>query len=472
MKLKTQNGKLRRVIIAALAVCFAVAFALAMALLGNTAYAAGGRYNTSVTMRNISAGVRETQYYTNVETTNDDQVVAYAIEIDLKQQQNTLIAGYKDYDTSGKWGMDTVRNHVAAAETARQVKVVAAVNGDFFNMATGEPTGALVMNGKTVHKSNGRIYFAILKNGDAVIRTGEITDDVQEAIGAASMLIQDGTVVPSPSDTTKQPRTAVGIKADGRTVVLMVADGRQAPYSSGYSLYDLACKMQEQGCVVAANLDGGGSTTYLAKYAGTDDLTLANSPSDGQERSVSSSLLVVSNAEPTGIFASAEITPNNEVYTPGSSVTFTALGVDTAGFSAEIPEEAYWRVSQEDAAYGEITELEDGSGEFISKADAIPSAGTDVTVELVYQDKVVGSSTIELRNPDSLSFSSSAVTLAFGERTDLGLAALWQQREVHLRDSGDLEWTISAGRKSDGSPSLDENNNICGRYGRQHLCCG
>ena len=458
MKLKTQNGKLRRVIIAALAVCFAVAFALAMALLGNTAYAAGGRYNTSVTMHNISAGVRETKYYTNVETTNDDQVVAYAIEIDLKQQQNTLIAGYKDYDTSGKWGMDTVRNHVAAAETARQVKVVAAVNGDFFNMATGEPTGALVMNGKTVHKSNGRIYFAILKNGDAVIRTGEITDDVQEAIGAASMLIQDGTVVPSPSDTTKQPRTAVGIKADG-TVVLMVADGRQAPYSSGYSLYDLACKMQEQGCVVAANLDGGGSTTYLAKYAGTDDLTLANSPSDGQERSVSSSLLVVSNAEPTGIFASAEITPNNEVYTPGSSVTFTALGVDTAGFSAEIPEEAYWRVSQEDAAYGEITELEDGSGEFISKADAIPSAGTDVTVELVYQDKVVGSSTIELRNPDSLSFSSSAVTLAFGERTDLGLTALWQQREVHLRDSGDLEWTISAGRKSDGSPSLDEEGN-------------
>lgn len=456
MKLKTQNGKLRRVIIAALAVCFAVAFALAMSLFGNTAYAAGGRYNTSVTMHNISAGVRETKYYTNVETTNDDQVVAYAIEIDLKQ--NTLIAGYKDYDTSGKWGMDTVRNHVAAAETARPVKVVAAVNGDFFNMATGEPTGALVMNGKTVHKSNGRIYFAILKNGDAVIRTGEITDDVQEAIGAASMLIQGGAVVPSPSDTTKQPRTAVGIKADG-TVVLMVADGRQAPYSSGYSLYDLACKMQEQGCVVAANLDGGGSTTYLAKYAGTDDLTLANSPSDGQERSVSSSLLVVSNAEPTGIFASAEITPNNEVYTPGSSVTFTALGVDTAGFSAEIPEEAYWRVSQEDAAYGEITELEDGSGEFISKAEAIPSAGTDVTVELVYQDKVVGSSTIELRNPDSLSFSSSAVTLAFGERTDLGLTALWQQREVHLRDSGDLEWTISAGRKSDGSPSLDEEGN-------------
>ena len=457
--MNTKVSLLRRIAVSVLGIVFAAALALAlvMVMFSNTVYAANGRYDTSVTMRNISAGVRETQYYTNIESTNNDQVVAYAIEIDLSQ--NTLLAGYKDYDTSGKWGMDTVRNHVASAETARRVKVVAAVNGDFFNMATGEPTGALVMDGKTVHQSNGRIYFAILKDGTAVIRSGEITDDVEEAIGAANMLIQDGAVVPSPSDTVKQPRTAVGIKADG-TVVLMVADGRQAPYSSGYSLYDLACKMQEQGCVVAANLDGGGSTTYLAKYAGTDDLTLANRPSDGQERSVSSSLMVVSKAEPTGIFASAEITPNNEVYTPGSSVTFKALGVDTAGFSADIPEEAYWRVAQDDAVYGEITALEDGSGEFISNAEAIPSKGTDVTVELVYEDKVVGSSTIELRNPDSLSFSSSAVTLAFGERTDLGLMSLWQQREVNLRDFGDLEWTISAGRKSDGSPSLDENNNI------------
>ena len=443
------HAKKRAALIALFATAL-IAVIFALALFDGAAYAASDRYDVTATERSISAGVTETKYYTNNET-NDDQVVAYTVEVDLSQ--NTLFAGYKNYDTGGNWGMDTVRNHVSVAEKARGVKVVAAVNGDFFNMATGEPTGALVMNGRQVHASGGRIYFAILKDTNkAVIRTGELQGDEAEAIGAASMLIQDGTIVASADDTVKQPRTAVGIKEDG-TVVLIVADGRQAPYSSGYSLYDLACKLKDAGCVVAANLDGGGSTTYLAKYAGSDDLTLANSPSDGQERSVSSSLMVVSNAEPTGIFDYAEISPNNLVYTPGSTVSFTATGADTAGFPADIPQDAYWRLNEADEAYGEISASEGGTATFTSKEDAIPAEGTDVTVELVYQGKVVGSSTIELRHPDTIYFSSSAVTLAFGERSDLGLTALWKQREVSLRSAGDLEWIISPGRGSDGQPN-------------------
>lgn len=443
------HAKKRAALIALFATAL-IAVIFALALFDGAAYAASDRYDVTATKRSISAGVTETKYYTNNET-NDDQVVAYTVEVDLSQ--NTLFAGYKNYDTGGNWGMDTVRNHVSVAEKARGVKVVAAVNGDFFNMATGEPTGALVMDGRQVHASGGRIYFAILKDTNkAVIRTGELQGDEAEAIGAASMLIQDGTIVASADDTVKQPRTAVGIKEDG-TVVLIVADGRQAPYSSGYSLYDLACKLKDAGCVVAANLDGGGSTTYLAKYAGSDELTLANSPSDGQERSVSSSLMVVSNAEPTGIFDYAEISPNNLVYTPGSTVSFTATGADTAGFPADIPQDAYWRLNEADEAYGEISASEGGTATFTSKEDAIPAEGTDVTVELVYQGKVVGSSTIELRHPDTIYFSSSAVTLAFGERSDLGLKALWKQREVSLRSAGDLEWSIGPGRGSDGEPN-------------------
>ena len=443
------HAKKRAALIALFAMAL-IAVIFALALFDGAAYAASDRYDVTATKRSISAGVTETKYYTNNET-NDDQVVAYTVEVDLSQ--NTLFAGYKNYDSSGNWGLDTVRNHVSVAEKARGVKVVAAVNGDFFNMATGEPTGALVMNGRQVHASGGRIYFAILKDTNkAVIRTGELQGDEAEAIGAASMLIQDGTIVASADDTVKQPRTAVGIKEDG-TVVLIVADGRQAPYSSGYSLYDLACKLKDAGCVVAANLDGGGSTTYLAKYAGSDELSLANSPSDGQERSVSSSLMVVSNAEPTGIFDYAEISPNNLVYTPGSTVSFTATGADTAGFPADIPQDAYWRLNEADEAYAEISASEGGTATFTSKEDAIPAEGTDVTVELVYQGKVVGSSTIELRHPDTIYFSSSAVTLAFGERSDLGLKALWKQREVSLRSAGDLEWSIGPGRGSDGEPN-------------------
>ena len=254
-------------------------------------------------------------------------------------------------------------------------------------------------------------------------------------------------------DTTKYPRTAVGIKADGN-VVIMVADGRQAPYSSGYSLYDLANKMLEVDCVSAINLDGGGSTTYLAKYAGTDELTLANSPSDGQERSVSSSLLVVSEAEATGVFGSAVITPDNEVYTPGSVVELSAIGADTAGYGIDIPEGAYWQISSESAVSGEITDMpSEAEGEMVARFAAEEGATGTAVVELVYDGEVVGSAQIKLQWPDTLTMLNTVFSLDFSEETDFGLTAYWQTRVVHLK-SGDLVWTVgSTGQvDEDGTP--------------------
>ena len=442
MKLKTQNGKLRRVIIAALAVCFAVAFALAMALFGNTAYAAGGRYDVTSTVSAISPGVEEIKYITNSEN-NDDQVVAYAVEVDLSQ--NTLIAGYKNYDTSGSWGMQTVREQAAAAEASRGVKVVAAVNADFYNMGTGQPSGVLVMNGKQVNNPAGRNYFAILEDGSAVIRTGNLRNDEIEAVGGDVWFVHEGKAVEGSGDyyTTKQPRTAVGIKADG-TVVIVVADGRRAPYSSGYTLNELSAKMIELGCVEALNLDGGGSTTYLAKYSGKDELELANMPADGQERSVSSSLMVVSNAVPTGNFASAEITPNNEVYTPGSTIEFTAIGADTAGFAAAVPEEAQWRLAAGYENMGTITDVPaETEGQKVASFVAAEGATGTAVVELIYNGEVFGSASVELQWPDTLTMENSQFSLDFSEETDFGIAAQWKTRDVHLKP-GDLVWEIGS----------------------------
>lgn len=428
-QMNTKVSALRRIVISALSAVFVIALVLALTLsgAGSAARADSGRYDVTSTVRNISPGVNETEYYTNT-TANDDQVVSYAITVDLSQ--STIIAGYKDYDTSGSWGMQTVREQAAAAESARGVNVVAAVNGDFYNMGTGQPTGVLVMNGQVVNNAAGRNYFAILKDGTAVIRTGSLQGDEAEAIGGALMLISDGEIAVVGNDsyyTTKQPRTAVGITADGQ-VVIVVADGRQAPTSSGYTYIELAEKMLELGCVDAINLDGGGSTTYLAQYSGTDELVLANTPSDGQERSVSSSLLVVSNSEPTGVFGSAIVSPQNEVYTPGATVEFNAIGADTAGFGMGIPDGAYWRVSSESAVSGEITEISsetDGgmAAQFVAEEG---TAGTAI-VELVYGEEVVGTAQIELQWPDALTMENSQFSLDFSEETDFGLTAYWKR---------------------------------------------
>lgn len=68
------------------------------------------------------------------------------------------------------------------------------------------------------------------------------------------------------------PRTAIGQRKDG-TVLLLVIDGRQAG-SIGATLLDVQNILYEQGAYVAANLDGGSSTTMF--YNGK----VVNKPAD------------------------------------------------------------------------------------------------------------------------------------------------------------------------------------------------
>lgn len=448
--------KKRNILLTLLAGVGAAALVLALVLNYVLAFAAAGdRQDIVSTVSSISPGVTETEYYTQ-NTANTDQVVSYAITVDMSQ--NTLIAGYGNYDTSGKWSLVNVRNQAAAAERSRGVNVVAAVNGDFFNMATGEPTGTLVMNGihiKDTAYTQSRAWFAVDAENNAYIGTGELPENTVEAIGGATMLIKDGAIALGENSTyytTKQPRTAVGVTAEDE-VVIVVADGRQSPYSSGYTYMELAEKMLKLGCVDALNLDGGGSTTYLAQYSGTDELVLANSPSDGREREVSSTLMVVSNSEETGVFGSASISPVNRIYTPGSTVEFSAIGADTAGFPCEIPQDVTWRVAEEDGDIATLTQDGVAAAALTGKAGAEGS----VTVEMVYEGKTVGSAEIEFHWPDALAFSGEELSLESGIETDLGLTAQYNYREVIFKD-GDFTWEVT-------SDNPDQENQVIGEMG-------
>jgi exopolysaccharide biosynthesis protein len=86
---------------------------------------------------------------------------------------------------------------------------------------------------------------------------------------------------------TRHPRTAVGVRADGR-VLLVTVDGRQPERSVGMTIAELAALLIELGAVEAVNMDGGGSTTMVAGGR------VVNSPSDlTGERPVGDALLVL-----------------------------------------------------------------------------------------------------------------------------------------------------------------------------------
>ena len=119
------------------------------------------------------------------------------------------------------------------------------------------------------------------------------------------------------------------------------------PFSAGGSAQEIAQIMVDAGCEIAVNLDGGGSTTFVAKQEGADSPTVVNRPSDGYERSVSSSLMIVSGAKPSNIFDHAIITSDQDYVTKGTSLTLSVSGVSVSGGSAEVPEGAVLRLTDE-----------------------------------------------------------------------------------------------------------------------------
>jgi len=88
-------------------------------------------------------------------------------------------------------------------------------------------------------------------------------------------------------------RTAVGIKANGNLVWVMVAQKSENPRNSGLSLPDLAKFMQQMGVIQALNLDGGSSSSFY--YRGQTFYGKVNGEGDRIQRAVKSVLVLQEN---------------------------------------------------------------------------------------------------------------------------------------------------------------------------------
>jgi exopolysaccharide biosynthesis protein len=113
--------------------------------------------------------------------------------------------------------------------------------------------------------------------------------------GGGPRLVRSGKPAPAGPEAgspgfidTRHPRTAVGVRADGR-ILLVTVDGRQPERSVGMTIAELSALLLELGAVEAVNMDGGGSTTMVVGGR------VVNSPSDlTGERPVGDALLVLS----------------------------------------------------------------------------------------------------------------------------------------------------------------------------------
>ena len=111
---------------------------------------------------------------------------------------------------------------------------------------------------------------------EALLRVAS-SGDTTESVGGGPMLVHDGAVaVPDVRNDFflgHHPRTIVGWTSRG-DILLVTVDGRQPGRSDGMTLVDAARFMIGMGATEAMNLDGGGSTTFVAKGR------VLNTPSD------------------------------------------------------------------------------------------------------------------------------------------------------------------------------------------------
>jgi len=359
------------------------------------------------------------------------QMVYYVATVDVNRDDVTIMVNYRDNNPSKGWGMQRVEDQTAAlvnnySSKYENFSAVVATNGEGFNTTTREPGGLLVMAGKEWHPVDGDGFFAILKDGSAMIGSKDdyetYKDQIQDGIGLfgqGKYLVKDGQITAA-AGGTRASRTAIGIKADG-SVIMMVLDGRQEPFSCGGTLAEIAQIMLDAGCVEAVNLDGGGSSTYMSKPEGEDNIRVINRPSDGYARSVASSLVAVSTAKPSTEFDRAIISSDYDYITAGTSMKITATGVSNTGFSAAIPAGAYWTVS--DASIGSIT----ADGTFTALANG------EVDVQLMLGETVIGSKKIGVVVPDAISMKDTSMNAVYGVSATLPLVATYNENTVAVK---------------------------------------
>lgn len=150
-------------------------------------------------------------------------------------------------------------------------------------------------------------------------------DNAKEALGVYYTILENGNFV-TPG-TNLNPRTALGIKADG-SIVLYVLDGRSYN-AKGLGLTELAKHMKSMGCIHVANLDGGGSSTFYARLPGKEDTAKRRNNPPGKERKVSNGFFLVYKNKGDSEISNLAVYPSQALLMPKAVVKLNTMGLNS-----------------------------------------------------------------------------------------------------------------------------------------------
>lgn len=162
-----------------------------------------------------------------------------------------------------------------------------AFNGSYFNTTSGGSTVFLKKDGQIIKETNSG-FNSYRENGAMTLSATGIPEIIVKPATGWSSITQSTVLAGGPLlmidskeltqmevdfNTARHPRTAVGLTADNKLLIVVV-DGR-ASLSRGMTIPELSSLMNALDCVSALNYDGGGSSTAWVKGYG-----VVNHPSD------------------------------------------------------------------------------------------------------------------------------------------------------------------------------------------------
>jgi hypothetical protein len=189
-------------------------------------------------------------------------------------------------------------NDVSARTTSeflQEFDLQLAINGGFFRpFWSNSPLDFYPQSGDPVvplgkAASRGDVYSIVERSGEPIVyfsRDNRVSvnspvGEIYNALNGNFELLRAGNETVRDYEPKIDPRTAIGLDRSGRTLMLLVVDGRQPNYSEGAKMPDLIRMFREHGMVNAVRLDGGGSSTLVMEGEDGNPVVL-NSPINAQ----------------------------------------------------------------------------------------------------------------------------------------------------------------------------------------------
>ncbi|TDQ09576.1 phosphodiester glycosidase family protein [Pedobacter metabolipauper] len=240
--------------------------------------------NTKWNKARIAKKVRlMTHHFSTKNLFNDNQNISY---VEIKNTGN-----YPAFDIANE-----VKELKTTSAFGKQHNAILALNGTFFDVKNGGSVDFVKVNGtiealnrteKNKIRARHQKAAIVINRGKLALKKWDGTDNWESNLTDESILVTgpllslervEERLDSSAFNTDRHPRTAIGIKPDGK-IILLTVDGRNAN-SAGMSLAELTKTMKWLGCSSSINLDGGGSTTLWVQ--GFPDNGIINYPTDNK----------------------------------------------------------------------------------------------------------------------------------------------------------------------------------------------